>query len=84
MPLTSPAQNLLKRKIFQKPNCNRENSMNLTELEGGRTMSQMRRAYSVDNYQKLENNGASSNGRPLSYVDTEVRNSISLYVYPVQ
>lgn len=70
MPLTSPAHNLLKRKnIFHnsKPKAEQE-TICLTEME---KTKQMRRAFSMDNYNKLDDS-VSLNGRPVSYVDTEV------------
>lgn len=71
MPLTSPAHNLLKRKnIFHnsKPETRKHETIGLTEME---KTKQMRRAYSMDNYNKLDDS-VSLNGRPVSYVDTEV------------
>jgi len=81
IPLTSPAHSLLKRKNYRDVSSGHADSINLTELEPRPQL--MRRAFSVDNYQKLESTSASptsqhhmrtsENGRPLSYVDTEVR-----------
>lgn len=84
IPLTSPAHNLLKRNRYRdhhgEISNGHEESINLTELEPRPRL--MRRAFSVDNYQKLDSSPSpnhnqqtktSENGRPLSYVETEVR-----------
>ena len=51
-------------------------NIHLNSLESPKIQPKMRRAFSVDNYQKLDSaaqNRTYPNGRPLSLVDTEVR-----------